>query len=65
MAKFKMGDVLMHLDTGRMIKILNTPDNIRLQRTNEKGYLYKDSDSDLLKVSPQRDIEDGRYNTFG
>lgn len=64
--KFKPGDVLVHLKTGRHYCILHGADLCRLEATGEPAYAYRlhqheQTGDATVWVRAAREMEDGRF----
>ena len=68
--KFKRKQLVRHLKTGGIYRIVHAPDHCRIEATNEPAYAYRLVEhnganwrdmGEPLWVRPQAEMEDGRF----
>lgn len=60
-SKFKKGDLVLHVKTGGLYKILFEPSLFSLEHTHQPGYSYSNLDGTLVTARDQLEMEDGRF----
>lgn len=63
--KFDKNDVVKHVKTNKHYRIVGTPDEYRLEATNEPAYAYQSSEGEPFNhpiwVRSKAEMEDGRF----
>lgn len=61
--KFRVGERLRHVKSGRIYRIVDLPTRMRIEATAAPAYSYclADSPDITLWVRPQVELEDGRF----
>lgn len=62
-AKFHRAQIVRHLKTATLYRIVHTPDICRIEATNEPAYAYQPKGfvEGPIWVRPQAEMEDGRF----
>lgn len=63
--KFEVGTVVKHVKSGGLYLILGTPDQYRIESTNEPAYVYRSTHGDAYNnpiwIRSKKEMEDGRF----
>lgn len=62
LSKFERGQVVKHLKSGHTYVIVHVPqDGFRIEKTNERAYVYHEQPGAFLWVRSVAEMEDGRF----
>lgn len=63
--KFEVGNIVKHVKSGGIYRIIGSPDQYRLESTNEPAYAYQSTHGELYNnpiwVRSKTEMEDGRF----
>jgi hypothetical protein len=60
-AKFQKDDIVLHVKSEGLYKIILTPDDTKIESTGERSYVYMGVNKRHW-VRPQKEMEDGRFH---